>query len=376
MGSKEQTAKTNTARLVEKMVYSATESVKKRLGSCEKVTMKLRSLLNISSISSTCASHKRLEGSSEVKDREFSKLYKLGGELGKGGFGVVYAAVRRADKLQVAVKEVYKAKIIKKTADGKVPLEVALMQQVADVPGVIKILDWFESTESFFIVMEKFVGQDLFDYISERGPLKEPAARDLFAQVLETVLLCHNRGVLHRDIKDENILIEPRSKQIRLIDFGSGTYLIDGLYNDFEGTRVYAPPEWLLTRRYSASSLTVWSLGILLHDLVVGDIPFEEDEQILQGLPDWSNTTALSPALKDLIRACLDTDPRSRLSLEQLASHPWLASKGKKSSSKAPKVSRDLPSVHPTITRPSSSSSSSTSSSTSISSLRSSTDSV
>jgi len=359
------------------MVYSATESVKKRLGSCEKVTMKLRSLLNISSISSTCVNHKRLEESSEVKDREFSKLYKLGGELGKGGFGVVYAAVRRADKLQVAVKEVYKAKIIKKTSDGKIPLEVALMQQVADVPGVIKILDWFESTESFFIVMEKFVGQDLFDYISERGPLKESAARDLFAQVLETVLLCHNRGVLHRDIKDENILIDPRSKQIRLIDFGSGTYLIDGLYNDFEGTRVYAPPEWLLTRRYSASSLTVWSLGILLHDLVVGDIPFEEDEQILQGLPDWSNTTALSPALKDLIQACLDTDPRSRLSLEQLAAHPWLA-KGKKSVSKGPKGSRDLPSIHPTVTRPSSSTSStsSTSSSTSISSLKSSTDSV
>merc|ERR1711953_419695 len=368
MGSAEPTARSEAT---ENMVYSATENVKKRLGSCEKVTMKLRSLLNISSISSTCASHKRLEGSSEVRDREFSKLYKLGGELGKGGFGVVYAAVRKADKLQVAVKEVYKAKIIKKTSDGKIPLEVALMQQVADVPGVIKILDWFESTESFFIVMEKFVGKDLFDFISERGPLKEPAARDLFAQVLETVLLCHNRGVLHRDIKDENILIEPRSKQIRLIDFGSGTYLIDGLYNDFEGTRVYAPPEWLLTRRYSASSLTVWSLGILLHDLVVGDIPFEEDDQTLQGLPDWSNETALSPALKDLIQACLDTDPRSRLSLEQLSSHPWLC-KGKKSLSKG---SRDLPSIHPT--RPSSTSSSSSSSpSTSISSLKSVTNSV
>merc|ERR1712115_630078 len=357
MGSAEPTARSEATK---NMVYSATENVKKRLGSCEKVTMKLRSLLNISSISSTCASHKRLEESSQVKDREFSKLYKLGGELGKGGFGVVYAAVRRADKLQVAVKEVYKAKIIKKTADGKIPLEVALMQQVADVPGVIKILDWFESAESFFIVMEKFAGQDLFDYISERGPLKEAAARDLFAQVLETVLLCHNRGVLHRDLKDENILIDSRTKELRLIDFGSGTYLQGGLYNDFEGTRVYAPPEWVMGRRYTASSLTVWSLGILLHDLVLGDIPFETDEQILQGLPDWSQATALSPACKGLIQACLDTDPRSRLTLESLSSHPWLC-KGKKSLSNG---SRDLPSIHPT--RPSSSSSST---STSISSL-------
>ena len=78
--SKEPTAKPNTTRVVEKMVYSATESVKKRLGSCEKVTMKLRSLLNISSISSTCASHKRLEGSLEVKDREFRSVTVTRGE--------------------------------------------------------------------------------------------------------------------------------------------------------------------------------------------------------------------------------------------------------------------------------------------------------
>jgi serine/threonine protein kinase len=114
---------------------------------------------------------------------------------------------------------------------------------VADVPGVIKIIDWFESPESFFIVMEKFAGQDLFDYISERGPLKEAEARELFKQVLETVLLCHNRGVLHRDIKDENILIDPRPSATRLIDFGSGTYLMDGLYNDFEGESTSEYPD-------------------------------------------------------------------------------------------------------------------------------------
>ena len=154
----------------------------------------------------------------------------------------MFAAIRKKDKLHVAVKEVYKAKIIKKTADGKTPLEVALMQQVKDVPGAIRILDWFEMSESFFIVMEKFNCQDLFDYISEHGPLKEAKTRMMFKQVLNTVLMCHNNGVLHRDIKDENILIDVQSKQLKLIDFGSGTYLHDGLYNDFEGMHNFNCP--------------------------------------------------------------------------------------------------------------------------------------
>merc|ERR1712117_393702 len=293
--------------------------------------MKLRSLLNISSISSTCVNHKRLEESSEVKDREFSKLYKLGGELGKGGFGTVFSATRLKDKLPVAVKEIYKAKIIKKTADGKMPLEVALMQQVANVPGVIKILDWFERPESFYIVMEKCKGQDLFDFISEKGALSENLARQLFRQILNTVLMCHYNGVLHRDIKDENILIDANTNKIKLIDFGSGTYLHDGLYSDFEGTRVYAPPEWIKHRRYTADGLTVWSLGILLHDMVCGDIPFEPDTQILLGLPDWSDNNVLSAELKNIIQGCLDTNPNTRLSLDSLQSHPWIQGKTLKS---------------------------------------------
>merc|ERR1719266_232756 len=154
--------------------------------------------------------------------------------------------------------------------------------------------------------------------------MKEAKARVLFKQVLSTVLMCHNNGVLHRDIKDENILIDVQSKQLKLIDFGSGTYLHDGLYNDFEGTRVYAPPEWIKYRRYTADGLTVWSLGILLHDMVTGDIPFESDSQTVLGLPDWSGNTQLSPELQHLIRGCLNTDPNSRLGLDTLASHPWV----------------------------------------------------
>merc|ERR1712227_777100 len=248
----------------------------------------------------------------------------MGGTIGRGGFGTVFSGIRLQDKTRVAVKEVYKAKIIKKMADGKMPLEVALMDQVQNVPGVIKILDWFEMAESFFIVMERCEGQDLFDFISEHGALKETQARILFKQLLETVLMCHNNGVLHRDIKDENILIDAANNKIKLIDFGSGTYLHDGVYNDFEGTRVYAPPEWIKYRRYTADGMTVWSLGVLLHDMVCGDIPFESDSQILLGLPDWSDNTVLSSELKDLICRCLTTDPYQRIKLEDLSCHPWL----------------------------------------------------
>jgi len=308
------------------MVLDSSQISLRKVGSCERITMKLRNILSLTRLG--CSSRK-----TEDAPREFHKLYKIDSVIGKGGFGTVFSATRKKDKMQVAVKEVYKAKIIKKTADGKTPLEVALMEQVQNVVGVINIIDFFELPESFFIVMEKFHCQDLFDYISERGALTEDKAKNIFKQLLETVLMCHNNGVLHRDIKDENILIDVKTEKIKLIDFGSATYLHDGLYNDFEGTRVYAPPEWIKYRRYTADGLTVWSLGILLHDMLCGDIPFETDSQIVLGLPDWGDDSRLSAECRDLLTSCLHTDPTQRTPLEDLPNHPWLLAASSSSSS-------------------------------------------
>ena len=92
----------------------------------------------------------------------------------------------------------------------------------------------------------------------------------------------------------------------------------------FPGTRVYAPPEWIKYRRYTADGLTVWSLGILLHDMLCGDIPFETDSQIVLGLPDWGDDSRLSAECRDLLTSCLHTDPTQRTPLEDLPNHPWL----------------------------------------------------
>ena len=281
--------------------------------------MKIKNLFSFSSRSSTVG---RL--SSDIQG--FQSQYKIQGILGKGGFGTVHAGVRKSDSLPVAVKEVPKDRIIAYSADSQLPLEVALMQQVADVPGVVKLLDYFDMGSSFYVVMERFNSKDLFDFISEQGPLPENLAKNLFRQVVDIVQQCHAKGVLHRDIKDENLLIDLTSHQIKLIDFGSGTYLHEGIYTEFEGTRVYSPPEWIKYRRYKADGLTVWSLGILLFDQLCGDVPYETDQQILDAELVWFPQLKLSPEAKQLVRRCLTVDPEQRISLQQLAAHPWLCS--------------------------------------------------
>jgi len=226
----------------------------------------------------------------------------------------------------------------------RVPRELKLLLDVQAVPGVIHLLDYYERPDSFIYVLERPLhSKDLFDFITERGRLEERLARDFLRQVLQTVLACHARGVLHRDLKDENLIVDLQTLRLSLIDFGSGAVLNTGKKNstnkeagdeapeeeeeetsfaDFDGTRVYAPPEWIRCARYKAGPATVWSLGILLFDMVQGDIPFDSDADICRG-----EVPALSPDLsaecRDLVRQCLQVEPHQRIRLHQILAHPW-----------------------------------------------------
>merc|ERR1712051_392405 len=262
--------------------------------------MKLKQLFSFSSRSSS-------SGSLEQGKKDFHAQYMVKEQLGKGGFGVVYSAVRRCDGLEVAVKEVNKDERVV-VGDGSLPLEVALMQQLQDVPGVIRFIDYF-------------------DFISEQGPLPEALAKDIFRQLLTTLVSCHQKGVVHRDIKDENILIDLNTFKIKLIDFGSGCFLEDRVYREFQGTRVYSPPEWVNSRAYRPEGLTVWSLGVLLYDMVCGDVPFECDAQISRAQLTWFPQLKLSEEVKSLITGCLKVNTEERLTLSQVTTHPWLLGK-------------------------------------------------
>jgi len=257
--------------------------------------------------------------------RKLEKQYKVGEILGKGGFGTVYAGVRRKDGKAVAIKQIDKLKVpaMKMLNGKKVPLELALMHAVQSVEGTVKLLDYFERPDSFIIVMERPDScKDMFDYITEKGTIEESVARGFFKQIVETVLACHSEGVIHRDIKDENILVNIKTGKLNLIDFGSGAFIKEGIYSEFEGTRVYSPPEWIRCSRYLGNQATVWSLGILLYDMVCGDIPFETDEEICNA--ELIFKKSVSAECKDLVRSCLRIRPRDRIDIGQVLRHPWM----------------------------------------------------
>jgi len=295
---------------------------------------------------------------------EFDQLYTINGMLGKGGFGQVYSGVRNSDLKPVAIKiikkQAYCSKLVWPTNfDGQVvPLEVYLMQKLNHINGVIKLLEYFETLESYILVLERMVPntkcqkcqndsfcccektttnqiQDLWDFITNHGPLNEDLTKKIFSQVVQTIQEVTKAGVVHRDIKDENILIDTQNHQIKIIDFGSGaTITTDAEVNknihattafiDYHGTRICAPPEYFTKRCYKADGLNVWTLGILLYNMTTGDVPFKSDRQTKKAEIKFKENLKLSEELIDLIKKCLTVSTLDRITLNDIAEHCWL----------------------------------------------------
>ncbi|EFO28154.1 CAMK/PIM protein kinase [Loa loa] len=259
----------------------------------------------------------------------FKKHYKLKGELGRGGFGVVYRGTRICDELPVAIKFIDRDQVHNwgRLEDERLPMEICMLARCINVPGVIKLLDWYSMPEGFLIVMTRpYPCVDLFDFIKSHKKLDEDLTRFLFRQIVLTVRDCAQQQVLHRDLKDENIVIDLVNGETSLVDFGAATLLKKNHYTDFQGTRLYCPPEWFMHSMYLGREAAVWSLGVLLYNMLNGRLPFRDEKEIctshlLRPLPSYAQ---VSKSAMDLINQCLRFEPNKRCTLDTILQHSWI----------------------------------------------------
>uniref|UniRef100_A0A669B9W6 Serine/threonine-protein kinase n=1 Tax=Oreochromis niloticus TaxID=8128 RepID=A0A669B9W6_ORENI len=257
----------------------------------------------------------------------FLSQYRCGPLLGSGGFGSVFSGQRLSDGLHVKNTHLPVFSFVWVTITSTI-LCVQPLSEDGGHPGVIRMLEWFEvEGRGFLLVMERPLHcQDLFDLITERGALSESLSLRfaIFHQVVAALQFIHSRGIVHMDIKDENIVVNMMTMDIKIIDFGSGALLKDGMYSEFQGNQnpCLQPPEWIASKSYKAVPLTVWSLGVLLFGMVCGDIPFENDDEIYKACPRF--TRPVSTGCQSLIHWCLSFQPEDRPILKEILSHPWM----------------------------------------------------
>ncbi|XP_073676313.1 serine/threonine-protein kinase pim-2-like [Garra rufa] len=254
--------------------------------------------------------------------------YKVGIKLGHGSFGDVYEAIRLSDSRKVALKIVQKKKGVRKIRINyftePLPVEVAamiLINKGPRVPHIIQLLDWYETQREYILVLERPMPcEDMRQFLLQRGGcIGEPAARIVMQQVVSAAIICCQRGVVHRDIKLENLLINKNTLQVKLIDFGCGDRLRRSAYTGFSGTKCYAPPE-INYGGYHGKPAAVYSLGTLLYRMLCGKFPGLQLRDIFNRT--WY-TKELSKECIDLIYCCLESNPKERIHLEKILQHDW-----------------------------------------------------
>ncbi|XDB48079.1 hypothetical protein AB1E18_001663 [Capra hircus] len=257
----------------------------------------------------------------------YSLKYSTLSPIGSGAFGFVWTAVDKEANKEVVVKFIKKEKVledcwIEDPKLGKVTLEIAILCKVEHA-NIIKVLDVFENQGFFQLVMEKHgSGLDLFAFIDRHPSLDEPLASYIFRQLVAAVVYLRSESILHRDIKDENIVIA-EDFSIKLIDFGSAAYLERGkLFYTFCGTIEYCAPEVLMGNPYRGPELEMWSMGVTLYTLIFEENPFCELEETMEAAinPPY----LVSEDLMNLMSGLLQPVPEQRTTLEELVTDPWV----------------------------------------------------
>jgi len=285
----------------------------------------------------------------------------VGRILGEGGFGKVYRAkdVSEETPVECAAKQMQ----LNNDTRPAMEREVQFMKTVGDHPSIIGFKECVSfgsdaelpiAKNTTWIFMEMATGGELFDRLIDSGNLTERAVRPYFKNLAAGLLHCHTLGVVHRDIKLENVMLcaeDPHA--VKLVDFGLAVQVpqnADGslhatLFYDRVGSKSYRAPEILANAGYLGPPVDVWALGITIFSLVSGFFPLDEarasdwrfarlaqDQQRGVGPCDsiyamYKRACPFTPELKELLNAMLTIDPAQRVTMAQISAHRFFVTK-------------------------------------------------
>ena len=257
--------------------------------------------------------------------------YSIGRVIGEGGFCQVRLGIHHFTRCKVAVKMIDKTRLVETADKRRIGREIRVLKRLSH-SNVIRIFDVLESHSKIYVVMEYCEGGSLLDYVRSKKRLTEAKACTFLQQVLRGLEHCHHQGVVHRDIKLENLLLDA-DRGMKIIDFGLSAILQPGRKLRVHcGSPSYAAPEIVARKLYEGPPVDIWSLGVVLFAMVSGYLPFHAQQnnkqelchKIIKGTynaPDY-----ISKESKDLLRKMLTVDPSKRISIQQIWKHPWMRS--------------------------------------------------
>jgi len=252
--------------------------------------------------------------------------YRLLKTIGKGNFAKVKLAKHIPTGKEVAIKIIDKTQLNPGSLQ-KLFREVRIMKTL-DHPNIVKLFQVIETEKTLYLVMEYASGGEVFDYLVLHGRMKEKEARAKFRQIVSAVQYCHQKKIIHRDLKAENLLLDSEMN-IKIADFGFSNEFVPGNKLDtFCGSPPYAAPELFQGKKYDGPEVDVWSLGVILYTLVSGSLPFDGStlrelrERVLRGkyrIPFYMSTDC-----ENLLKKFLVLNPTRRASLEVIMKDKWM----------------------------------------------------
>ncbi|KAG2222287.1 hypothetical protein INT45_006966 [Circinella minor] len=260
----------------------------------------------------------------ELSSHEVTSIgfYSIGETIGQGSFGKVKLGTHKLTGKQVAIKK------ISKEHAPLITREIHLHRQLKQHPNIVTLYEII-MTESFIHVISEYCPHgELFDALTESGRFSEHETIKWFSQLVDAIYYCHSQDIVHRDLKLENILLD-QNDNVKLCDFGFARHTENKqMLQTFCGSLAYSAPEVILRQKYTGPETDIWSLGVILYTLLAGELPFDDDSEIITQRKivkgDYVIPSYFSKELSDLITRMLKLNPSERVTLDQIIEHPWL----------------------------------------------------